>query len=149
MLFLLLIAVIAVAIIGVAVRPSINTSQLQMDLLRNRILYDPNGILFVDSNGALPGVINREYLSQARIDERFRYPEHYGGAKLTLLNEDNTPLATAIINEPTYTRISTNAAASLSGGGTLRTFVYAVVIVDGTDRLNGYLVIVLAGPALA
>mgnify|MGYP000461384477 CR=1 FL=1 len=149
MAFLLIIAVIAVGIVSVAVRPAINTADLQMDLLRQRILYDPAGIIYADSLGAYPGIIDRNAITQSRIDTAFVYPENYGGAKITLLSKDNTPLAVAIINLPTYERIAANVEAEIVNGGTMRRYVYPVVIADGTDRENGYLIIDIAGPALA
>ncbi len=147
MFFLLLIAVVSIAIVSTAARSTINTNILQMDLLRNRILYDPTGIVYVDELGAHPGVINRAAVNQESIDIAFNYPDGYGGARITLVSsETGDPLAIAVVNAPTFNRISTNVAASLKGGGFTRTYVYPVTIVDGPDRISGFMVIEIAGP---
>lgn len=150
MLFLLIITVVAVAIVGLATRTNIDTATLQMDLFRNRILYDPAGILYIDEMGnAHPGTIDRSKITQTHLDAAFVYPANYGGARVTIINSETGLNSTAIINEPTHTRIKTNVLAGLSDGGTIETYAYPVLVVDGNERYNGVLVLEIAGPARA
>ena len=139
----LIMAVVSIAIINLVVSGDINSAQLQADLMRQRILYDPGAIIYVDASGtAYPGIIDVARVEQAHIDATLEYLPNYGGAQISIYSENGEKRASAIVNQATYTRIKTNADAGL--GKSIETTVYPIVLIDSTGRENGFLVIEIA-----
>lgn len=147
MLFTLLIAIVLVACVGIFLNNDVNTAELQGELLRNRILFDPGGIWYVDALGAMhPGILLPDNFNQTHIDRAFQYPPSYGGARLVLIDGGTSQVR--YINEETFTRIATNAARGLERGGAVTVHRYPVVIGDTAQR-NAYLYVEIATPERA
>jgi hypothetical protein len=143
MLFTLIIAIVLVATVGIFINTQVNSIDIQREVMRNRILFDPHSIWLVENGVLRVGVLDPARFEQRALDEAFVYPRDYGGAKLTLI--DGASQTVRYINEPTFTQISTATTIGVLRGGTVETHVYPVVIGD-TARRNGYLVVSIAMP---
>jgi hypothetical protein len=147
MIITLIVAVICVAAVGLVIRSETNTIDLQRELVFNRVLYDPQGIIWVDDGIAHPGIIDKSRIEQTHVSETFQYLDRYCGIGITLL--DNGERQTVVVNEGTLRLINTGVQAGITGTGSLVTRAYPVRIKDGANIRNGWLEITVAVPVKA
>ena len=147
MLVTLVMAVVCVAIVGLVIKAETNTIDVQRELLFNRILYDPQGFLYVDGQDRTgvtqTGVFDKSRFDQTVADQAFVYLPNYGGAAVTLV-DGGVPMTPILINGPTYESIRVMATSDIEGSGTLVRRTYPVRIYDNGARLEGWLEIIVA-----
>jgi hypothetical protein len=144
----LVLAVICVAIVGLFFRIENNTVDMQRELIFNRVLYDPQGFLYVDDKGvAHTAVFDKALFEQTRVNEVFEYKKNYGGAEVTLIDAGDRK--TVYINPETYASISVSSKAKIKGGGSLVTRTYPVTIRDGGVMKQGWVNVTVAVPYIA
>jgi hypothetical protein len=143
-----IMSVVVVAIVGSILSSDLNTRDVQKELLVNKILYSPDGFWYKAHGTTYPGVLDTSTFTQTTMDAAFIYPENYGGAKITYVTSagESNPI---YVNKPTYDNFKGQATIGLSKGGHLQTYSYPVVVQQGEQRSNGYLIIEVAYPEKA
>ncbi len=146
MLITFVCAFLVVALIGSAMKPSINTIQVQRDTMRSAILYSPDGLAYRDSMNAVhPGIIDLAQFNT--VGERLSFPQGYGGARLQLrLEEQQQWLSEAYIAKTNYEMLYPPIAAGIKRSGSIESQTYPVQIRNGASMQNGYLTITIVMP---
>ncbi len=132
--------VIPPALVGVFLADSINTVEIQSDLMVTKALFSPEGLGYFDTatQAAPTGVIDSQKLALASkdpkyLDGRIMYTDSPIGAKITIGD------STAYYNKAVYDDYSAIAKTRLKGkgGADLVERTLAVLVRDGNkDRMT-------------
>ena len=114
--FLIIIAIIFISIMRAFIVKSLNTAEIEKDILVNRVIYSPSGLSCFDSKTGrfIPGIIDVNNMDSKRIDYSIDYKNNmYIAAKVTLLDkqEGNKEIKSFIYNKLWYDRFLPRAFA--------------------------------------
>jgi hypothetical protein len=143
MIITLVVASIAIAMVGWTAHLEPNTRELQGELMLNRILYSPEGIWYRAEGVTHIGVIDKNNFDQKNINSAFQYPEGYGGARLTLF--EPTATTTVYINEATFKEYEVRNQKRLNDIRTWK-YTYPVLIRVNDKEVNGRLLVEVLMP---
>lgn len=149
LIFISLAIISIIALTAIYNISQIQTEDLEMDVIFNRIMYSPNAISYTDINTGRTylGIIDPARIEDSILDKAIVYPkERSYSANITLLGSGITK--TGYLQKDWFVRFAPLGRSGIQGEGGIDYFKKEIPItyVSGEDFLRGKLIIEVAKP---
>jgi hypothetical protein len=131
-------------LVSIFVNIRVDVKPVQREVLFNRLLYQPNSIMYTDqfTGQVYPGIIDLSKFTNETLDNSAKYLyERQISAKLELFDWEKKLVQTAYLNGVWYGRIEPLAGAAIEGAssGKIMSRTVPVSYRDGNTLRRGYL----------
>ena len=119
-IFLVVVLFSVVLLVRKFTLDTLNVQEVQSEVFTNRLLYSPNGILYLhpDTKQTVFAVIDPNKITNENIDRLMNYTEEFFIAgQISLFDENNNLVALATHNNRTFNRWLPIARGTSSGSG--------------------------------
>jgi hypothetical protein len=124
-IFLIVVAFSIIFVIRHYVVQNLNVQGVQAEVLENRILYSPNGILYFDENlnREVPGEIDLKKVTNERLDQLINYTDkELISAEVKIQDISGKQIVSAKYNMQTHDRWATIEGLAVQGAGGVKKF---------------------------